>query len=129
MTRDGEGSHCQRGFVLQVMPQFAWPGFTERPYDLHLIVAHAAAGICEDPASLMKVLIERLHPEGDFALSCVLSNSEITFFCAFAQASDASIVIDALSGHENNLHWGWASEFHCSIDRATVDAIGRKPLP
>jgi len=94
-----------------------------------LVVAHVAPRIIDDPATVMTLLLERLQLEGDFALSCVPSNSEITFFCAFAQASDASIVIDALSGHENNLHWGWASEFHCSIDRATVDAIGRKPLP
>ena len=77
----------------------------------------------------MKLLIERLQPEGNFALSCERASAETMLFCAFAQASDAYIVIDALAGREDNLHNGWASEFHCSIDKATVDAIGRKPLP
>src|SRR5262249_20918737 len=86
------------------MPKFAWLGFTERSYDLHLIVAHAPAGSCEDPASLMKLLIDRLQPEGDFALSREEANSETMLLCAFAQASDASIVIDALAGYEENLH-------------------------
>ena len=54
---------------------------------------------------------------------------QTTLFCAFEQASDASVIIDALCGHEDNRHPGWASEFHCSVDKATVDAIGRKPLP
>ena len=111
------------------MPQFAWPAFTERRYDLHLVVAHVPAGICEDPAAVMKLLIERLQPEGDFALSSEQTDLETTLFCAFERASDASVIIDALCGHEDNRHPGWASEFHCSIDKATVDAIGRKPLP
>jgi hypothetical protein len=115
--------------VVKAMPQFAWPAFTQRRCDLHLVVAHAPAGVCEDPAAFMKLLIERLQPEGDFALSCEGAGSETTLFCAFEQASDASVIIDALCGHEDNRHPGWASEFHCSVDKATVDAIGRKPLP
>lgn len=60
----------------------------------------------------MKLLIEQLQPEGDFALSCEQANSETRLLCAFAKASDAYIVIDALCGHEDKLN-----------------AIGRKPLP
>ena len=82
--------------VVKAMPQFAWPAFTERRYDLHLVVAHVPAGICEDPAALMKLLIERLQPEGDFALSCEQAGSETVLFCAFERASDASVIIDAL---------------------------------
>ena len=110
------------------MAQFAWPAFTERRYDLHLVVAHVPAGICEDPAALMKLLIERLQPEGDFALSSEQTTRETTLLCAFERGNDASVLIDALSAQEANKHSGWASEFHCSIDKATVDAVGRKPL-
>jgi len=111
------------------MAQYAWPAFTERRYDLHLVVAHAPAGVCEDPAALMKLLIERLQPEGDFALSSEQTGLETTLYCAFELASDANTIIDALCGHEDNRHQGWASEFHCSIDKATLDAIGRRRLP
>ncbi|WIM10041.1 hypothetical protein [Enhydrobacter sp.] len=111
------------------MAQFAWPAFTKRRHDLHLVVAHAPASVCEDLAALMKLLIERLQPEGDFALSSEETGSETVLFCAFERAGDASVLIDALSAQEANKHPGWASEFHCSIDKATVSAVGRKRLP
>jgi hypothetical protein len=111
------------------MAQFTWPAFTEGRCDLHLVVAHAPPGVCEDPAGLIKVLIEGLQPEGDFALSSEDTGLETTLYCAFERASDAAIVVEALCGQEDNRHPGWASEYHCSIDKATMDAIGRKPLP
>jgi hypothetical protein len=110
------------------MAHLSWPAFTEQRHDLHLVVAHALVGVCEDPASLMKILIERFQLEGDFALSCVQTNRETTLFCAFERAGDAALIIDALCAYEHNKHQGWASECHCSIDKATVDAVGRKPL-
>ncbi|MBN9491710.1 MAG: hypothetical protein J0H44_31120 [Alphaproteobacteria bacterium] len=110
------------------MAHLSWPAFTERRHELHLLVAHALARVCDDPAGLMKVLIERLQLEGDFALSSVQTSEEITLFCAFKSAGDAALITDVLCAHEENQHQGWASEFHCSIDKATVDAVGRKPL-
>jgi len=109
------------------MAQHAWPAFTERRGDLHLVVAHVAPRIIDDPATVMTLLLERLQLEGDFALSCEQTERESTLFCAFEQARDAALIIDALCAHEDNRHQGWASEFHCSIDKATVEAVGRKP--
>jgi len=113
--------------VMQIMAHLSWPAFTERHHDLHLLVAHALAGVCKDPAAFMIVLVERLQLEGDFALSSVQPSDEVTLFCAFERESDAALIIDVLCAHEENQHQGWASEFHCSIDKATVDAVGRKP--
>jgi hypothetical protein len=110
------------------MAHLSWPAFTERRRDLHLVVVHALPGICEDPAALIKVLITRLHLEGDFALSAAQTDREATLFCAFEMAGDAALIIDALCAHEDNRHEGWASEFHCSIDKATADALERKSL-
>ena len=75
------------------MAQFAWPAFTERRHKLHLVVAHARASVCEDLAALMKLLIERLQPEGNFALSTEETDSETVLFCAFERDSDASVLI------------------------------------
>ena len=110
------------------MAHLSWPAFTQRRHDLHLVVVHALPGVCEDPAALMKVLIARLQLEGNFALSALQKGQETALFCAFEMASDATLIIDALCAHEDNRHKGWASEFHCSIDKATVDALGRKPF-
>ena len=52
--------------------------FVERRCDFHLVVAHAPEGICENPAAAMKLLIERLQPEGGFALSGEQTSSETT---------------------------------------------------
>lgn len=106
------------------MAQLAWPAFTKIRNDLHLVVTHVPRGICEDPAAAMKLLIERLRLEGDFALSSELISSETTLFCAFERAADAALVIEALCAYEDNQHHGWASEFHCSIDKATMNALG-----
>jgi hypothetical protein len=109
------------GARCDVMAQFAWPALTEQRKNRHLDVAHVLAGVTDDPAVLMRLLIDRLRPEGDFALSAQETPSATIFLCAFALATDADSMIGAINAHENDLHHGWASEHHCLIDKTLID--------
>lgn len=64
-----------------------------------------------------------LLPEGGFALSSEETAKGTRLFCAFALAGDAESMIDAVNAQEDNLSFGWASEHHCAIDKATAAAI------
>lgn len=105
------------------MSQYAWSAFTQTPADRHLVVVEVSAAIAYEPAPLIQLLIQKLEPGGDFALSSEKSPKGMLLFCAFALASDADMMVEALSAREQNEYPGWASQHHCRLDQATVDAI------
>lgn len=105
------------------MAQYAWPTFIARRNDRHLVVAYVPSGVAADPAALVRLVMKRLVPEGDFALSAQDIGSGTLLFCAFALGNDADCVGEALSCREPIHREGWASERHCVIDRATARAI------
>jgi pyruvoyl-dependent arginine decarboxylase (PvlArgDC) len=105
------------------MPQFAWPAFTGERKDRHLVVLDVPARVSAELAAVVRCLISRLQPDGDFALSSEETADGTTVFCAFARSTDAENMIDAVSAHEDNRHPGWASEYHCVIDETAAKAI------
>ncbi|WP_300779361.1 hypothetical protein [Enhydrobacter sp.] len=105
------------------MPQFAWPAFTLERKDRHLVVIEVPADVSKEPVELVAFLIKGLLPEGGFALSSQGTAKGTRLFCAFASAVDAESMIDAVNAQENNLSFGWASEHHCAIDKATAKII------
>lgn len=94
----------------------------------HLVVAQVPAGVTDDPLALIGRLVEELAPAGSFALNAQKETGSTTVFCAFALATDADGLIEAINAWEDNLHLGWASEHHCRIDKHTADAIASAVL-
>ena len=106
------------------MAQFAWPAFTEKRGDLHLVVVGIPTEISNELSWLLQDFIHALQPEGDFALSAEeRTNNGTTIYCAFCRENDAHMLVDVLNGREHNVHCGWASEHHCSLDQRAADVI------
>ena len=105
------------------MPQISWPAFTGERENRHLIVAEVPTRATAHPATLVRRLIERLQPTGDFALSAQQTADGTEVFCAFAQAADADGMVEALGAQEDNRHPGWASEYRCLIDETSARTI------
>jgi len=105
------------------MPQFAWPAFTEKRGNLHLVVVDTPAEISDELSWLLGDFIRALEPEGDFALSAERAANSSTIYCAFNREGDVHLLVDALNGREHNEHRGWASEHHCSLDQRATEAI------
>jgi len=105
------------------MPQFAWPTFTQERKNCHLVVITVPADVSKEPVKLVALLIKGLLPEGGFALRSQETVRGTELFCAFASAVDTESMIDAVNAQESNLLFGWASEHHCAIDKATAKVI------
>lgn len=105
------------------MPQFAWPAFTEKRGNLHLVVVKTRAEISDELSWCLRDLIHALGSAGDFALSAERTTDGTTIYCAFNREGDAHLLVDALNGHERNVHRGWASEHHCSLDQRAAEVI------
>ena len=109
--------------AVDAMPQFAWPAFTERRGDLHLVIVETPAETSDELSWLLRDLIYALEPEGDFALSAEKTTNGSAIYCAFSREGDVHLLVDALNGREHNEHRGWASEHHCSLDKRAAEAI------
>lgn len=105
------------------MPQCSWTALAADSKNHHLVVVQVPTGVTDDPLALIGRLVEELAPAGSFGLSAQKETGSTTVFCAFALAADADGLIEAISAREDNLHLGWASEHHCSIDKRAADAI------
>jgi hypothetical protein len=105
------------------MPQFAWSIFAEKHKRRHLVVVEVPADVTETPASLVGLLIKGLEPMGDFALCAEEAAERAILLCAFALATDADGMIEAINAQENNRYFGWASEHHGVIDQTTAGVI------
>src|SRR6185437_13024744 len=105
------------------MAQFAWPAFTEKRENLHLVVVKTRAEISDQLSWYLRDLIHALEPDGDFALSAERTNNGTTIYCAFSRESDAHLLVDALNGREHNEHFGWSSEHHCLLDQRAAEVI------
>lgn len=110
------------------MPQCSWTALAADSKNHHLVVAQVPAGITDDPLALIGRLVEELTPTGSFALTAQKETGSTTVFCAFALATDADGLIEAINASEDNLHLGWASEHHCRIDKRAADAIASAVL-
>jgi hypothetical protein len=105
------------------MPKITWTTLAADSQSHHLVVAQVPAGVTDDPEALVGRLLAELAPIGDFALTSQKEVGATTVFCAFALATDADGMIEAVNAHEDNLHLGWASEHHCTIDKAAAECI------
>ena len=106
------------------MSQFAWPTFTGTHKNLHLVVVDVPVDVSNDPGILINHLVKAMKPRGDFALSSERTVAGARLFCAFAEAVDADMMVEATNAQEDNVYSGWASEYHCRLDRAEAEAIG-----
>lgn len=111
------------------MPPSIWSALAQESRSHHLVVAQVPAGVADDPQALVGRLIDELAPLGAYAVTTQKETGSTTVFCAFALATDADQMIDALNAREDNLHLGWASEHHCVIDKSIAEAIaGISPI-
>ena len=111
------------------MPQSIWSVLAQESRSHHLVVAQVPAGVADEPRALVERLIDEMAPFGAYAVTAQAETGSTTVFCAFALATDADQMIDALNAREDNLHLGWASEHHCIIDKAIAEAIaGMSPV-
>ncbi len=105
------------------MSQFAWPSFTGKHKNLHLVVVELPIDASEDPWALVDPLVKLVKPKGDFALSAERTAMGARLFCAFAEPADADMMVEATNAQEDNVYSGWASEYHCRLNRAEAAAI------
>ena len=105
------------------MPQCTWSTFAADSKSHHLVVAQVPVGVADDAVALVGRLVEGVAPLGDFAVTSQKETGSTTVFCAFALATDAESMIEAIDAREDNLHLGWASEHHCVIDKMAAEAL------
>lgn len=105
------------------MAQSAWPIFIDACKSRHLIVVDVPADVAEDPAELIALLIDLVNPNGNFALRAEKTAIGTRLFCAFAEPTDVDMMVQATDAQEDNVYSGWASEYHCQLDRTAAEAI------
>ncbi|MBS0222394.1 MAG: hypothetical protein JSR91_16825 [Proteobacteria bacterium] len=105
------------------MAQVAWPTFTAKRKHLHLVVVEVPLDVSENPRALLDLLVKLVKPSGDFALSGEKMAAGMRLFCAFADPSDADMMVEAINAQEDNVYSGWASEYHCQLNKAEAAAI------
>ena len=107
------------------MPQSAWPAFTRLCKDRHLVVVEVPGDVSRDPEALVALLIDLVSPKGDFAVSAEKTAVGVRLFCAFAEPADVDMIVQATGAQEDNVYsgWGWASEYHCLLDKTSAEAI------
>jgi hypothetical protein len=105
------------------MTQSAWPVFIDTCKNRHLIVVDVPVDVAKDPLELIALLIDLVNPKGDFALRAEKTALGTRLFCAFAEAVDVDMVVQATDAQEDNVYSGWASEYHCRLDRTAAEAI------
>ena len=105
------------------MPPCSWSTVAADSKTHHLVVAQVPAGVTDDAMALIASLVERLAPAGTYALTAQTETGSTSVFCAFSLATDADGLIEAMNAQEDNLHLGWASEHHCTLDKSAAEAI------
>jgi hypothetical protein len=105
------------------MSQFTWPAFMGKHKDLHLVVVELPIDASKDPWALVDPLVKLVKPKGDFALSAERTAMGARLFCAFAEPTDADMMVEATNAQEDNIYSGWASEYHCRLNRTEAAAI------
>ncbi|WIM12987.1 hypothetical protein [Enhydrobacter sp.] len=110
------------------MSQTAWTDFIQRQKDRHLVVLEVPRAISQDPVALVDLLIKNTAPEAGYALSTEIVVDGMRVFCAFANPTDVDNLVQAINAQENNIHSGWASEYHCRLDETSANAISATPL-
>jgi hypothetical protein len=105
------------------MPQSAWPAFTRTCKVRHLVVVEVPGDVSRDPETLVALLIDLVSPKGDFAVSAEKTAVGARLFCAFAEPADADMIVQATNAQEDNAYPGWASEYHCLLDKTSAEAI------
>jgi hypothetical protein len=105
------------------MPQSAWATFANARNGRHLVVVEVPADVSTAAAALVGLLSQRLAPTGDCALRHEPTAESTRLFRAFAEPSEADLMIQATNAQEEKIYSGWASEIHCRLDRAAAEAI------
>lgn len=105
------------------MPRCTWPAFAQACKNRHLVVVDVPADVSTDPEALVALLIDLASPRGDFALSAEKTAVGARLLCAFADATDVDMIVQAINAQEDNIHTGWASEYHCRLDRTAAESI------
>ena len=110
------------------MSQTAWAEFIRGQKDRHLVVLEVPKGISRDPVALVDLLIRNTAPEAGYALSTETVVDGTRVLCAFANPTDVDILVQAINAQEENIHSGWASEYHCRLDATSANAISATPV-
>ena len=111
-----------------IISQIAWPDFVQGRADRHLVVLEVPRGISQDPVALVALLIKDMAPEADYALSTEDVADGTNVLCAFANAADADNLVEVTNAQEENIHSGWASEYHCRLDQTAANVISAIPI-
>jgi hypothetical protein len=110
------------------MSQTAWTDFIREQKDRHLVVLEVPGDISQDPVALVDLLIRNMAPEAGYALSTENVVDGTRVLCAFADPTDVDILVQATNAQEENIHSGWASEYHCRLDKTSANAISATPV-
>ena len=110
------------------MAQTAWTDFIREQKDRHLVVLEVPGDISQDPVALVDLLIRNMAPEAGYALSTENVVDGTRVLCAFADPTDVDILVQATNAQEENIHSGWASEYHCRLDKTSANAISATPV-
>jgi hypothetical protein len=105
------------------MTHSAWTEVVDDPSARHLVVAQLEAKAADQPAVLLALLIEGLHPVGDFALLTRCEEAGPVTLCAFTHPEDAQALATAIEAQEIDAYPEWASRCGFTFDKATAQAI------
>jgi len=110
------------------MSQTAWTDFIQGQKDRHLVVLEVPRDISQNPVALVDLLIRNMAPEAGYALSTESVVDGTRVLCAFADPTDVDNLVQATNAQEENIHSGWASEYHCRLDETSANAISATPV-
>jgi hypothetical protein len=108
--------------------QTAWAAFIQEQKDRHLVVLEVPRDISREPVALVDLLIRNMAPEAGYALSTENVADGTRVLCAFANPTDVDNLVQATNAQEENIHSGWASEYHCRLDETSANAIDATPI-
>lgn len=108
--------------------QTAWAAFIQEQKDRHLVVLEVPRDISREPVALVDLLIRNMAPEAGYALSTENVADGTRVLCAFANPTDVDNLVQATNAQEENIHSGWASEYHCRLDETSANAINATPI-
>ena len=77
----------------------------------------------------MKRIINQRVPDATFALTIVRQTGELEIHLAFADATAAETIADALQARKSDLHDGWASKATAVLGPDAISSLAASAMP
>src|SRR5438067_11754574 len=118
------------------MTHRSWTEVVDDPTARHLVVARIMPKATDEPAAVLKALIEGLAPLGDYALLTRCEEEGPITLCAFSHPEDAAALAAAVEAEAIERYSEWASRRAFILDKAmaqgivdAIEASGAAPEP